>query len=147
MAWWKNHPNTYKHSGFVDIPEGNHRVRICGVDVERLSKGRRCFEITLEVSGYHGKLWHHIWYDPQKIAECEKWFYPFFFSFGIEDHDLSHYKKWVGNYGAVNIRYEYRGCEFEAYIRCLYGKQIAKLPPWRCAPDNMELYCLKELPF
>ena len=132
MAWWKNQPNTYIYKGFIDIPEGDHRVKICKVEVERFTKKRKCFEITLEVSGYNGKLWHHIWYDPETIVECGKSFYPFFNSFEIEDHDLSHYKKWVGANGAVNVRYDYRGCEFEAkYIRCIYGKQKDRLPPWR----------------
>ena len=148
MAVWKNQPNTYKHQGFIDIPEGNHRVRICRVEVERFTKGRRCFEITLAVSGYHGKLWHHIWYDPARTVECEKSFYSFFYSFKIDDHDLSHYKKWVGAYGAVNIRYECRECELEAkYIRCIYGKQKDKLSPWKEAPSDLELDFLKELPF
>ena len=83
MALWRNQPNTYKFRGFIDIPEGNHRVRICRVEVERFTKKRKCFEITLEVSGCHGKLWHHIWYDPERTVECEKYFYPFFHSFGI----------------------------------------------------------------
>lgn len=148
MALWRNHPNTYRYSGFIDIPEGNHRVRICKVEVERFAKKRKCFEITLEVSGYHGKLWHHIWYDPEKIEECGRSFYPFFYSFGIDDHDLSHYKNWVGASGAINVRYEYRGDEFEAkYIRCIYGKQRDKLPPWRDADPESDMDFLKGLPF
>lgn len=148
MAWWNNKPNVYTHSGFVDIPEGEHRVRIRKVDVERFSKGRRCFEITLEVSGYHGKLWHHIWYDPAKISECERSFYPFFYSFSLEDHNISHYKKWIGASGAVSVKYERRGHEFEAkYIRCIYGKQRDKLPLWRDADPEFDMDFLKELPF
>ena len=87
MALWKNRPNTYKHSGFIDIPEGDHRVRICRVEVERFSRKRKCFEITLEVSGYHGKLWHHLWYNPDRVVEFERTFRPFFYSFGIQDYD------------------------------------------------------------
>ena len=145
MAWWKNQPNLYQHNGFIDIPEGNHRVRICKVEVERFSKGRKCYEITLEVSGYHGKLWHHIWYDPDKIVEYEKTFYPFFYSFEIEDHDLAHYKKWVGASGAVSVRYDYQDYGFEAkYIRCLYGSQRDRLPQWIDAPDDAIPDFLKE---
>ena len=148
MALWRNYPNTYKHRGFIDIPEGDHRVRICRVEVERFAKKKKCFEITLEVSGYHGKLWHHIWYDPEKAVECEKAFYPFFYSFEIADHDLAHYKKWVGASGAVNVKYENRGYEVEAkYIRCLYGKQKDNLPSWKEAPYDVELEFLKEFPF
>ena len=148
MAVWKNQPNTYKYQGFIDIPEGDHRVRICKVEVERFSKKRKCFEVTLEVSGYHGKLWYHIWYDPQKIVECERSFYPFFYSFGIEDHDPDHYKKWVGASGAVQVKYDYRGDEFEAkYIRCLHGKQKDKLLPWKEASYETKPDFLQALPF
>ena len=148
MALWKNRPNTYKHSGFIDIPEGDHRVRICRVEVERFSRKRKCFEITLEVSGYHGKLWHHLWYDPEQIVECGKYLYPFFDSFDIADHDISHYKKWVGATGAINVGYDRRGCELEAkYIYCLYGNRKDILPPWREASPNVELDFETELPF
>lgn len=148
MACWNNKPNVYAHGGFIDIPEGEHRVRISKVDVERFSKGRKCFEITLEVSGHHGKLWHHIWYDPKKTEECGKTFYPFFYSFGLNDHDLSHYKSWIGASGAVRVKYERRGYDFEAkYIRFIYGKQRDKLPEWKEAPRDMDLSFLTELPF
>lgn len=148
MALWKNHPNTYKHRGFIDIPEGNHRVRICRVEVERFSRKRKCFEVTFEVSGYPGKLWHHLWYDPEKIVECEKSFYPFFRSFEIADSDLAKYKKWVGAGGAINIVYDHRMGEVEARsIRCIYGKHKDNLPPWRDVPNYEEWEFFKELPF
>ena len=43
MSLWLDQPNTYKHSGFINIPEGDHRVRICKVEVERFSNKRKCF--------------------------------------------------------------------------------------------------------
>lgn len=148
MPLWKNQPNTYRYIGFIDIPEGDHRVRICRVDVERFSKKRKCFEITFEVSGYPGKLWYHMWYDPERNIEYERVFFPFFDSFGIEDHDVLHYKKWVGANGAVNVRYEYRGCEFEAkHLRCLHGSRKDKLPPWRDAPHDLSTDFLNNIPF
>lgn len=143
MALWRNQPNTYRHRGFIDIPEGEHRVRICRVQVERFSGNRKCFEITLEVSGYHGKLWYHLWYDPEKIDEWEKRFHSFCHSFDIEDRDISHYKKWVGLSGAVSVSYEYRDfeCECEAkYIRCIYGTRKDRLPPWKDAPYEVALF-------
>ena len=148
MALWKNQPNTYKYSGFIDIPEGDHRVRICRVEVERFSNKKKCFEITLEVSGYRGKLWHHLWYDPNKIEKCAKSFYPFFHSFGIEDHDVSHYKNWVGTSGAVNVYYLYRDDAFEArYLQCLHGPRKDRLPMWRDAPTELNMDFLREIPF
>jgi len=77
MAWWQNHPNTYSYKGFIDIPEGDHRVRISNVEVERFSKGKKCIEVSFEVSGYHGMLWHHLWYDPNNLDDYERAFVPF----------------------------------------------------------------------
>ena len=148
MALWLNHPNTYKHPGFINIPEGSHRVRICKVEVERHSNKRKCFEITLEVSGFHGKLWYHLWYDPEKIDQCRKKFYQFFYSFEIEDHDISNYKKWIGAYGAVSVCYEYREHEFEAkYLTFLCGKQKKELPSWKEATPDILPKLFQEVPF
>ena len=141
MALWRNQPNTYRHSGFIDIPEGEHRVRICRVQVERFSGNRKCFEITLEVSGCHGKLWYHLWYDPEKIDEWEKRSDSFFNSFNIEDHDISQSRKWVGASGAVSVSYKYYDYECEAkYIHCIYGTRKDRLPPWKDAPYEVELF-------
>ena len=144
MACWKNKPNTYIKWNFIEIPEGDHRVQICNVVVERFSKGKKCFEITLKVSGHHGKIWHHIWYDPEKTVECGKSFYPFFYSFEIDDHDLKHYKKWIGKYGAIRVKHIEYSEGYEARIvSCLYGEQKDKLTPWSEGPtDRCYDYCV-----
>jgi hypothetical protein len=148
MAWWLDQPNTYKHPGFINIPKGSHRVRVCKVEVERFSKQKKCFKITLDVSGYHGKLWHYLWYDPEKIERCKKEFCLFFCSFEIEDWNIADYKKWVGAYGAVSVCYEYREHEFEAkYLTFLCGKQKNKLPPWKDASPDTHVELFRELPF
>ena len=148
MALWKNHPNTYRYNGFIDIPEGDHRVRICRVDVERFSNKKKCFEITFEVSGYRGKLWYHLWYDPEKSVEFRRRFYPFFYSFGINDYDVTNYKKWVGANGAIKVQYEEREHEFEAkYLQCIYGRSKDNLPPWRDAPEEWDKDFFNEMPF
>ena len=46
MACWKNKPNCYTQTGFIDIPEGDHRVRIDRVTVEKTRNGSKCFEIS-----------------------------------------------------------------------------------------------------
>ena len=131
MACWKNKPNIYTQTGFIDIPEGDHRVKIDRVTVEKTRSGSRCFEIALSVSGYHGKLWHHLWYNPDRVVEFERTFRPFFYSFGIQDYDLSNYTKWKGATGAVRVGYEWYGYDVEAKcIQFLYGIQRDKLPPW-----------------
>ena len=147
MAWWQNHPNTYSYKGFIDIPEGDHRVRISNVEVERFSKGKKCIEVSFEVSGYHGMLWHHLWYDPNNLDDYERAFVPFFNSFGL-DNNISRCKKWIGATGAIRVKHERRGYEFEAkYIRCLYGEQRDRLPPWEEPLANIDLSHLTEIPF
>ena len=137
MAWWLDKPNTYKHPGFINIPEGDHRVRIYKVEVERFQKQRKCFKITLDVSGYHGKLWYYLWYDPEKKDQCAKEFGRFFCSFGIQDWDIANYKQWVGAYGAVSVKYEFREHEFAAKrVVCLSGKSKNVLPPWKDAASD-----------
>ena len=144
MACWKNKPNIYTQFGLIEIPEGDHRVKIDRVTVEKTGSGSRCFEIALSVSGYHGKLW----YDPNRIVECERTFYTFFNSFGIQDYDVSNYKKWKGATGAVRVGYEYHGDAVEAkYIRFLYGIRRDKLPPWHEAPHELDRCFLSEMPF
>ena len=147
MACWKNKPNCYTQTGFIDIPEGDHRVRIDRVTVEKTRNGSKCFEISLSVSGYHGKLWHHIWYNPERLAECERNFYPFFYSFGIKDYDLSNYTKWKGATGAVRVGYEsHTWYKVEAkYIQFLYGARRDKLPPWEDAPLEMNTNFVENL--
>ena len=148
MACWKNKPNIYTQTGFIDIPEGDHRVKIDRVTMEKTRSGRRCFEIALSVSGFHGKLWHHLWYDPNQIAEFERTFRPFFCSFGIQDYDLSNYAKWKGGTGAVRVGYGWYGYDVEAkYIQFLYGEQKDRLPPWHDAPHDSNVKCLGSMPF
>ena len=148
MSLWLDQPNTYKHPGFINIPEGDHRVRICKVEVERFSNKRKCFKITLEVSRYHGKLWYYLWYDPEKIEQCQKKFGLFFCSFGIKDWNISNYKNWVGAYGAVSVKYELREREFEVNrIECLSGKSKNTLSPWQDAAPDASVKLFNELPF
>jgi len=112
------------------------------------SRKRKNAKITLDVSGYHGKLWHYLWYDPEKIDRCRKEFGMFYCSFGIEDWNISNYKQWVGAYGAVSVKYEFREHEFEANrIVCLSGKSKNKLPPWKDAADDTSVKLFQDLPF
>ena len=50
MKLWQNKPNMYTRIGFIDIPEGDHRAKVCRVEAQKASKGRVCYEITLQVS-------------------------------------------------------------------------------------------------
>lgn len=145
MGYWKSKPNTYNEFNFIEIPEGDHRVQIHNVVVERFSNHKKCFEITLKVSGYHGKLWYYLWHNPENFDTSTKRFFSFFNSFNIQDHDLDNYKNWIGKSGAVRVVTDDEvtdsSCDYKYAIRvslCLNGPQRDKLPPWR--EPTKELY-------
>ena len=79
-------PNTYTQYNFIEIPEGNHRVQICNVRI-KTTNNKKCFEITLKVSGHHGKLWYFLWYNPEEPEKTNRNFALFFESFEIYDYD------------------------------------------------------------
>ena len=135
MGYWEN-PNCFKHQNFIEIPEGYHRVKIYNVDVEEFNEGKMCFEITLDVSGCHGKLYYYLWFDPAKQPQCAKKFMSFFRSFNIRDYKLRNYKDWKGKCGGVRVRHKIDEYTKEVQVLyCLNGVARKMLPPWRDAPE------------
>lgn len=149
---WKDKPNTYKNTHFIEIPCGNHRVEICKASVKKYRYDKRCYELALKVSGCHGKLWYHLWYDPLERDQTNKRFYDFFNSFDIDDFELSNYKNWVGKQGAVKVIHSFidtsdirskADCETDVQywyevkvVRCLYGEERDSLPAWSEGPAD-----------
>ena len=150
---YKDRPNRYKEHNLIEILEGDHRVQISKVSTKAYKYGKRCFEITLKVSGHHGKLWYYLWYDPSEKDRTNQRFYDFFTSFEIYDYDLEHYKSWVGHYGAVNVKYHYVDMPssitlenvdsfdppywYEAKVHCcIHGPRRNCLPDWRDGPTD-----------
>lgn len=139
MVNWNVKPNTYKEHDFIEIPAGAHRVQITRVFREKFKSGKTCYEITLKVSGYHGKLWCQLWDTPDDGAsENAQQIIQFFDSFQIENHDLAKYKDWVGKSGAVYVNhydkyekdeFDYKYCAKVAYF--IAGKQRDNLPAWK----------------
>ena len=138
MVNWNVKPNTYKEHDFLEIPEGAHRVQITRVFREKFRSGKVCYEITLKVSGYHGKLWSQLWDDPNgRISKNAQDIKQFIDSFQIESQNLDDYKNWVGKSGAVYVNhydrsikdeFEYKYC---AKVACyLTGNQRDSLPAW-----------------
>ena len=143
MGYWKSKPNCYNEHNFIEIPEGCHRVQIRNVRVEKFNSGKKCYELTLKVSGYHGLLWFYLWEDPENSYNNAEKISQFFDSFQIEDHDFAKYKNWVGKAGAVYVshydgmKYDLQGpwYKYEAKVTsCLVGIQRDALPPWCEAP-------------
>ena len=143
MGYWEK-PNVFKMHDFMEIPMGKHRVRILDVNVEKYGKSKKkCFEVTLKVSGYPGLLWYHLWYSPDKVDRTNADFYAFFEAFQIEkdNRTLRRYKRWIGKTGAVYVWHEHGPSkhlaedECEAVVRCfLSAREQAQLPPWSDVP-------------
>ena len=138
MGYWKSKPNNYKERNFIEIPAGAHRAKICQVSVEKFKYHKKCYEITLAVSGYHGKLWYYLWDNPDYGVQSCKRFANFYESFQINDRDPSKYKSWIGHYGAVYVSHNNKTEEdlfdyvYAAEVTsCLSGRQRDKLPEWR----------------
>ena len=143
MDYWKSQPNLHKEHNFIEIPEGSHRVRIINVDRQVFSTGKkRCYEITLKVSGQHGLLWYYLWYDPSDMLKTDKVFKSFYDSFQIKNRSTRSYKKWIGSMGAVYVNHDYEKhnkCEYEYEYAvkvgfCLSTRQQINLPPWSDVP-------------
>ncbi len=143
MGYWEK-PNKFKVRNFMEIPMGNHRVKITDVRVENFTKTKKkCFELSLEVSGYPGRLWYHLWYSPSNKDRTNADFYAFFNGFQIEaeNRTLRRYKKWVGRTGAVSVWHEHGPTkylaedEYEAMVsHILSVKERDKLPLWSDIP-------------
>lgn len=158
MGYWESRPNVYKEHNFIEIPEGSHRVLITNVEVERFpASKKRCYEITLKVSGHPGKLWYYLWYDSNDMLKTDKVFSSFYNSFQIQKRSTRSYKKWVGKMGAVYVEHNYgpfkhlQEGEYEAKVAyCLNTRQQMNLPPWSDEPVEKEVTPMvfsEELPF
>lgn len=138
-------PNDYAYDVGAKISAGDHRVKIHRV-VKKSYPGsfKKGFELTLRVSGFHGKLWLYLIIDPNDERKTAKRFDSFFRSFDIQDKDLNHYKGWEGKSGAVRVIHnqDLESDIVSARAFCIYGKEKDKLPPWR---DASTAYKAREL--
>ena len=128
MAWIFN-PNDYEEKDFAPIPAGEHRVRIEDVAFKTFKSGNDGYEITLEVSGYNGKLWHYLVLKQDDPKKTNQSIGSFFDSFGITNYDLSHYRNWIGKVGAVRVKHEdYNGTTSAKVAYCISRAKQDKLP-------------------
>lgn len=131
MINWHFNPDEYSERSFAPIPEGNHRVTITNVEEKLFNSGNEGFEITLEVSGFNSKLWYYLVFDPDDSAKTNQRIGSFFDSFAIQDHDFSHFDRWVGKDGAVRVKHNtYNGSKIANVAFCLSRSQQWRLPRW-----------------
>ena len=131
MAWIFN-PNDYEEKDFAPIPEGEHRVRVEDVVFKTFKSGNQGYEITLEVSGFNGKLWHYLVLKQDDPKKTNQRIGDFFNSFGIADHNLGSGQQWVGKVGAVRVKHEeYNGNMSAKVAYVINRKKQDKLAPWK----------------
>lgn len=155
MINWTFNPHEYVEQDFKPIPAGDHRVRINNVEIKQFSSGNEGFEITLDVSGYSGKLWFYLVLDPNDTKKTNQRIGSFFESFGITDPNLAHFVNWAGKIGGVRVKLEpYNGEDRPKVAFCLAKKNQDKLPAWKGdnvaaapAPKMETLNDDDELPF
>lgn len=129
MANWIYNANEYTERTFAPIPEGDHRVRITNVEEKLFNSGNEGFEITLEVNGFNSKLWYYLVFDPADSVKTNQRIGMFFDSFAIQDHDFSHFNRWIGKDGAVRVKHNlYNGSKIANVAFCLSRNQQKCLP-------------------
>ena len=129
MAWIFN-PNEYEEKSFAPIPAGEHRVRIEDVVYKTFKSGNKGYEITLEVSGFKGKLWYYLVLREDDTKTTNQNIGDFFNSFGITDWNMEHYRNWIGKVGAVRVKHEdYNGAATAKVSRCISWEDQEKLSP------------------
>jgi hypothetical protein len=128
MINWNYNPNEYNERTFAPIPEGDHRVTITNVEEKLFNSGNGGFEITLDVAGFNSKLWYYLVFDPNDSAKTNQRIGMFFDSFAIQDHDFSHFNRWVGKDGAVRVKHNmYNGSKIANVAFCLSRSQQDKI--------------------
>ncbi len=132
MANWTYNPNQYEERDFALIPEGNHRVRIMDVVEKVFKSGNEGFEITLEVSGHSGKLWHYLVLNRSNEQQTNQNIGAFFNCFGITGTSLGNGQQWIGKVGGVRVKHEdYNGNKSAKVQHLLSRSKQDELPPWQ----------------
>ncbi len=141
MANWIFDANDVEERNFTPIPEGNHRVRVLSVEEQFSKTQKQMLKLTLEVSGYAGKVWDYLVFDGtdetarkrtntkiQQIAE----------SFGVNPNVVvAQIQGLVGKVGGVRIKHEnYNGEANPKVSYYLDAKKTAQLPAWKNAGNG-----------
>lgn len=101
---------------------------ITNVEEKLFNSGNEGFEITFDVSGFNSKLWYYLVIDPNDSIKTNQRIGMFFDSFAIQDHDFSHFDKWIGKDGAVRVKHNlYNGSKTANVAFCLSRNQQHKL--------------------
>lgn len=121
-----------EESTFVEIPVGEHRVRIADAEKAISKNGNDMLVLTLDVSGYRSRLWHYVVFMPDHPEITNRNLTSIFDSFGIADGDFN-LANWKGKVGACMTKQD----EFGTKVRYFLNKKKQEgLPPWQEPSDG-----------
>ena len=130
MVSWNFTASDYEEKSFKPIPVGDHRVRIFDA-VEKVSNsGNDMIEVTLEVSGHSGKVWHYLVLKKDDVKRTNQKLGEFWNSFGIPMGNFA-LATWKGKVGGAKIVHEEYAGSLRPRIAYLLNKdRQEKLAPW-----------------
>ncbi|MDR1874571.1 MAG: hypothetical protein LBQ90_06120 [Synergistaceae bacterium] len=130
MIGWEYNAQDYRENNYQIVPVGDHRVRIEEADERRSKTGKDMIRLTLKVSGFHGKIFYYLVFDPQNTQMTNQNLGAIFESFGIPVGEMN-ILLWRGKVGAARVKHTtYQGEQRPAVSWFLSRKKQAGLPPW-----------------
>lgn len=141
MAQWIFDANDVEEKEFAVIPEGNHRIRVFDVEEKTSSTGKQMYEITLEVSGYAGKVWDYLVFDNTDDSARKRTnnkINSIATTFGVAPQNVvSNPNSIIGKVGGCRIKHtKYNGDTRANVSYYLNAEKTAALPAWKNASGN-----------
>ena len=116
-----------EESTFVEIPVGEHRVRIANAEKAISKNGNDMLVLTLDVSGYTAHLWYYVVFLVDHPEITNRNLTSIFDSFGIPEGDFN-LNNWKGKIGACMTKQD----EYGTKVRYFLSKEKqAALPAWK----------------
>ena len=136
MVHWTYNAKEYQEASLAPIPVGDHRVRIEEVD-ECVSKtGKDMLKITLKVSGFNGKLFYYLVFDPGNTQMTNKNLGDLYDSFNIPAGSMD-FHAWEGQVGAARVKHEdYNGDPRASVAWFIRRSRQEVLPAWQEKPTT-----------
>lgn len=129
MINWDFNANDVEES-FPIIPTGDHRLRIASAEEKQSKKGLNMIELSLDVSGYPGRLYYYLVFMPDNTKMTNTNLSRLWDSFGIQSGNLN-IASWVGKVGAGRVKHEPYNGDMTAKVSYFLDRQKQeKLPAW-----------------
>lgn len=116
-----------EESTFVEIPVGEHRVRIANAEKAISKNGNDMLVLTLDVSGYTAHLWYYVVFLVDHPEITNRNLTSIFDSFGIPEGDFN-LNNWKGKIGACMTKQDEYGTKVRYFIS---KEKQAALPAWK----------------